>query len=45
MNPRTAWSDPAAYETQARRLAARFHDNFVRFPRADAKIRAAGPRV
>jgi phosphoenolpyruvate carboxykinase (ATP) len=45
LNPRTAWPDPAAYEAQARRLAARFHENFVRFPRADAAIRAAGPRV
>jgi phosphoenolpyruvate carboxykinase (ATP) len=45
LNPRTSWRDASLYEAQARRLAARFQENFVHFPRADAKIRAAGPKV
>jgi phosphoenolpyruvate carboxykinase (ATP) len=45
LDPRTAWANPGAYDDQARKLARRFHENFRRFPRADAAIRAAGPRV
>jgi phosphoenolpyruvate carboxykinase (ATP) len=45
LNPRASWADPAAYDTQARRLAALFHDNFRHFPQASPAIRAAGPRV
>ncbi|HEV3163480.1 MAG TPA: phosphoenolpyruvate carboxykinase (ATP) [Isosphaeraceae bacterium] len=45
LNPRTSWPDASAYDAQASRLAARFHENFLRFPLADAAIRAAGPRV
>jgi phosphoenolpyruvate carboxykinase (ATP) len=45
LDPRTAWANPGAYDDQARKLARRFHENFRRFPKADAAIRAAGPRV
>jgi phosphoenolpyruvate carboxykinase (ATP) len=44
LNPRTAWFDPLAYDTQAARLAERFQKNFARFHNVDPAIRAAGPR-
>ncbi|MDE2509444.1 MAG: phosphoenolpyruvate carboxykinase (ATP) [Planctomycetota bacterium] len=43
LDPREAWTSPAAYDDEATRLARRFHENFRRFPRASAEIRAAGP--
>jgi phosphoenolpyruvate carboxykinase (ATP) len=43
LNPRSAWTDPAAYDAQALALARRFQANFARFERADPAIRAAGP--
>jgi phosphoenolpyruvate carboxykinase (ATP) len=45
LNPRAAWSDPAAYDDQATRLAGRFHENFARFAHIDPAIQAAGPRA
>jgi phosphoenolpyruvate carboxykinase (ATP) len=42
--PRSTWSDPHAYDAQARELAAMFRDNFTRFD-ADENIVAAGPRL
>jgi phosphoenolpyruvate carboxykinase (ATP) len=45
MDPRASWPDPNAYDAQARRLAALFHENFARFPHADPSIRAAGPQI
>jgi phosphoenolpyruvate carboxykinase (ATP) len=46
LKPRSTWSDPAAYDRQAARLAQMFADNFKTFA-ADVSpdVRAAGPRV
>ena len=44
LDPRATWSDPNAYDREARRLARMFADNFAAY--ADgvgASIRAAGP--
>ena len=46
LQPRSTWSDTAAYDRQAEALARMFEDNFAKY--ADgvpAEVRAAGPRV
>ena len=45
LNPKTAWTDPAAYETMARRLARAFARNFAQFA-ADVPfaVADAGPQ-
>jgi len=42
--PRKTWSDPAAYDAQARKLAAMFRENFEQY-RAEvpASVAGAGP--
>jgi phosphoenolpyruvate carboxykinase (ATP) len=42
--PRRTWSDPAAYDEQARKLARMFHENFAHY-RAEVSeaVAAAGP--
>lgn len=46
LDPRSTWSDPAAYDAAARRLAQLFVDNFSsRFSDAADSIRTAGPRL
>ena len=44
LDPRSTWSDKAAYDTQARKLAAMFVDNFKTFAGdVDAAVVSAGP--
>jgi phosphoenolpyruvate carboxykinase (ATP) len=43
LDPRSTWSDPAAYDVKARELATMFRENFKRFD--DAALAAAGPRA
>jgi phosphoenolpyruvate carboxykinase (ATP) len=46
LDPRSTWSDPAAYDRQARQLAGMFADNFEEYADGVSEsIRAAGPRV
>jgi phosphoenolpyruvate carboxykinase (ATP) len=44
LSPRNTWSDPAAYDAQAKRLATMFRENFEQY-RAEvpAAVAAAGP--
>jgi phosphoenolpyruvate carboxykinase (ATP) len=45
LTPRSTWADPSAYDTQARKLAQMFEDNFRAFAdTASKEVRAAGPR-
>ncbi len=45
LNPRSTWSDGAAYDAQARKLAAMFRENITKFGDAvHANILAAGPQ-
>ncbi len=44
--PRATWSDPAAYDEHAARLAGMFHDNFRQFAdEVPSEVAAAGPRT
>jgi phosphoenolpyruvate carboxykinase (ATP) len=46
LQPRTTWQDQAAYDRQARKLAAMFAENFAHYQDGVAEtVRAAGPRV
>ena len=45
LDPRSSWSDGAAYDAQAKQLAERFRANFTKFAEVDPAIRAAGPRA
>jgi phosphoenolpyruvate carboxykinase (ATP) len=45
LDPRATWSDPAAYDRQASKLAAMFRENFRRYAGASsAEIEAAAPQ-
>lgn len=46
LQPKNTWSDPAAYDAQAQKLAQMFKENFTQFAdKASAEIKAAGPNV
>ncbi len=46
LDPRATWSDPDAYDRQARQLARMFADNFQAYADGVSDlIEAAGPRV
>jgi phosphoenolpyruvate carboxykinase (ATP) len=46
LQPRSTWQDQAAYDQQARKLAAMFAENFAHYHDGVAdSVRAAGPRV
>ncbi len=44
LDPRGTWSDPAAYDRQARSLAAMFRANFEKFGSVADDVRKAGPQ-
>jgi phosphoenolpyruvate carboxykinase (ATP) len=43
LDPRSTWTDPAAYDEQARELAAMFRKNFEKFADAGPEVVSAGP--
>jgi phosphoenolpyruvate carboxykinase (ATP) len=46
LRPRECWSDRAAYDRAAHRLAGMFAENFAQYAsEVTAEIRGAGPRV
>ena len=46
LNARSTWSDPKAYDEQARKLAGLFAENFKEFAdNAAPEVIAAGPRI
>jgi phosphoenolpyruvate carboxykinase (ATP) len=45
LDPRGTWPDPAAYDVQAKKLAAMFVENFSKFGSVAESIRVAGPAL
>jgi len=46
LNARSTWSDPQAYDEQARKLAGLFAENFKEFANnASPEVIEAGPRI
>lgn len=46
LRPRATWADPAAYDAQARKLAAMFVENFAKYAdEVGPEVKAAGPNA
>ena len=46
LNPRATWSDGAAYDAQAAKLAQMFLDNFAQYEtHVDSDVLASAPKV
>jgi phosphoenolpyruvate carboxykinase (ATP) len=46
LDPRSTWSDGAAYDAKALELAQKFKENFKKYAdHASAEVVAAGPKV
>ena len=44
LQPKQTWGDPAAYDDQARKLAAMFKENFANYAKdVPEEVRSAGP--
>ena len=45
LDPRNTWSDPEAYDAQAKKLAELFRENFIQFQdKTPTEVLEAGPR-
>jgi phosphoenolpyruvate carboxykinase (ATP) len=45
LDPRKTWSDGAAYDAQAKKLAQMFAENIKKFAGLDPAVAAAGPKI